>query len=630
MNKINDATEERTENPNSSDAPSSHNEAKDNNQKMSVAGGDKSQKNRRQLLSLLGTSTAAALAGCSGILPGDSDDGGGSSGEHGERVPEIVLEYWAGLGGDTKIFEDTSPVVEEAANALGMDLNIEPVEFTEQIGHVAGDTRSHDISYWSYGFAPDRLDPDEWCRRFSVTWAGGDGQHNPSNWANCSYTRPAEQQARAGSVEEREELVNESQSVLTEEYAAIPVAGSVSFTAYRTDEINLGGAGQAGINRQNPDVYVESTPKNGDSFTAYTSPEMLETTNFAVIESSSSQGVWNKLIHSTLTGYGSDLELDTVLAKEYEVTNEGRTITVELKDATFHNGDPVTSEDVKFTFEQLVRHPGTYTQASQPPYSSIEIIDEKTTEFNLEEPFLPLISRVWPRWGIFHKETWIDGGARENPGEFSMDPVIGSGPFQVNELERGSFLELEPHDGHPSMSPDHRVIFRVYRESQGLFQAFQANEVQMASELSPGLFNRARNMGNAEAVSTKKYTPFGLYPQTPKPPMKFKVLRQALGMALNRQKMNELGFLGQSEPEFAGTLFTQVHPWRPPEDQLTKFTENPQGDVEGARQVLLDAGYTFDDDGNLRYPADSDLSPMWPRGEKPPADQFPCLEEYGG
>jgi peptide/nickel transport system substrate-binding protein len=589
---------------------------------------------RRRVLQLLGASTTVALAGCPSGGSG-SDGGGSGSGSQdgepqGERVPELVLEYWAGLGGDSVIFEDTSPVVQEAANALGMQLEISPVEFTEQIGHVASDTRTHDISYWSYGFAPDRLDPDEWCRRFSVTWAGGDGQHNPSNWANCEYTRPAEEQARAASESERRELVTESQRILTENYAAIPVAGSVSYTAYRSDEIDLAGAGQAGINRQNPEVYVESTPKNGDSFTAYSSTEMLETTNFAVIESSTSQGPWNKLIHSTLTGYGADLELGNVLAKEWEVSDDGRTITVELKDATFHNGDPVTAEDVKFTFEQLVRYPGTYTQASQPPYASIDVIDEKTTEFNLERPFLPLVSRVWPRWGIFHRDTWVEGGAQENPEDFAMDPVIGSGPFQVSQLERGSFLELEPHDGHPTMSPDHNVVFRVFREAQAQFQALASNELQMASALSPGLFERASDTDGVEAVSTVKHTPFGLYPQTPKPPLKFETLRQALGMALNRKKMNDLGFLGESEPEFAGTLFTNVHPWRPPDEELTMFTDDPEGDVEGARELLLDAGYTFDDDGNLHYPADADLSPRWPAEEKPPAGEFPCLEEYGG
>ena len=579
--------------------------------------------NRRQVLSLLGATTAASLAGCSGLLGDDSE----GDGDLGERVPPLVLEYWTGLGGDSKIFEDTSPVVQEAAEALGMELEIAPTQFTEQIGHVANDERTHDISYWSFGFAPDRLDPDEWCRRFSTTWAGADGDHNPSNWANCEYTEPALAQASAQTESERQELVNESQEILTSEYAAIPVAGQVSFTAYRTDEVEIGGAGTAGINRQNPYVYVESTPKNGDSFTAFTSPEMLETTNFGVIESSTSQGVWNKLVHSTLTQYDSNLELTNVLADEWEASNGGRTITVTLKDATFHNGDPVTAEDVQFTFEQLVRHPGTYTQASNPPYDSIDVVDDKTVEFNLEEPFLPLVSRVWPRWGIFHKETWVDGGAVENPEEFSMDPVIGSGPFEINQLESGSFMELVPHDGHPTMSPDHNVVFRVYREPQAMFQGFQANEVQMIAELSPGLFERVQEMDNAEAVSTTKHTPFGLYPQTPKAPLKFKELRQALGMALNRQKINNLGFLGETEPEYAGTLFTNVHPWRPPDDRLTKFTEEPEGEPEAARQLLEDAGYGYDGDGNLHYPPDADLTPLWPAEELPPEEDFPCLSE---
>jgi peptide/nickel transport system substrate-binding protein len=98
-------------------------------------------------------------------------------------------------------------------------------------------------------------------------------------------------------------------------------------------------------------------------------------------------------------------------------------------------------------------------------------------------------------------------------------------------------------------------------------------------------------------------------------------------MALNRQKINNLGFLGETEPEYAGTLFTNVHPWRPPDDRLTKFTEEPEGEPEAARQLLEDAGYGYDGDGNLHYPPDADLTPLWPAEELPPEEDFPCLSE---
>jgi peptide/nickel transport system substrate-binding protein len=59
---------------------------------------------------------------------------------------------------------------------------------------------------------------------------------------------------------------------------------------------------------------------------------------------------------------------------------------------------------------------------------------------------------------------------------------------------------------------------------------------------------------------------------------------------------------------------------------LPTFTDDPTGDAEGAQQVLVDAGWGWDDQDNLHYPADADLSPRWPDGEAPSPDNFPCLD----
>jgi peptide/nickel transport system substrate-binding protein len=126
--------------------------------------------------------------------------------------------------------------------------------------------------------------------------------------------------------------------------------------------------------------------------------------------------------------YNEDAELVQELADDIEVDRGGRRVTVQLIDSTFHNGDPVTAEDVQFTFEHLSENPGSFPQGCNPPYESIDIVDDKTVEFNLERPFLSLVSREWPRWGIFHKESWVESGAREDPSGFEVEPVIRSGP----------------------------------------------------------------------------------------------------------------------------------------------------------------------------------------------------------
>jgi peptide/nickel transport system substrate-binding protein len=53
----------------------------------------------------------------------------------------------------------------------------------------------------------------------------------------------------------------------------------------------------------------------------------------------------------------------------------------------------------------------------------------------------------------------------------------------------------------------------------------------------------------------------------------------------------------------------------------------PEGNPDAAQQALIDAGWGWDDQGRLHYPADKDTSPRWPEGETPDPAEFPCVSE---
>jgi len=120
---------------------------------------------------------------------------------------------------------------------------------------------------------------------------------------------------------------------------------------------------------------------------------------------------------------------------------------------------------------------------------------------------------------------------------------------------------------------------------------------------------------------------YGYYngPNLPKPPSAFREFRDAAGKVLNRERVNQTAFLGESKPQFYASSLADTNPWFPSDADLEPFTEDPQGDPEAAKQVLEDAGWGFDDDGQLHYPADADLKPKWPEGETPAATDFPCV-----
>lgn len=583
---------------------------------------------RRRMLQALGVSGSAALAGCGTNTSGDK--GGNNQGDLGERVPTITLEYWSNLGGLSKIKEDSAPIIKQSLeDRLGMTVEIKPVEFTTQINNTIQDKRTHHIGFWYHTNTPDRLDPHEMTRRYSADWAGGNGQANPPNYANCEYTHAAAGQAQASSEKERQELVTKAHSKMSEDLSTLPIMPNYEFGAVRTDSVTLNGVGEAGVTRTNPNYYIKSKT-DLDQLVAVDTPVAMETGNYPIIDSSGAQAIWNHLITSPLTEYDENFELQNILAKTYEVKDNAKRITVELKDATFHNGDSVTSEDVKFTYKQLWDNPGVYPQASSPPYESINVVDEKTTEFVFSQPYLPLIQKVWPRWGIMHKASWEEGGAPDNPEEFDPDTIIGAGPFSIRDFSVGSHLDLTPHDGHPVHNPDHELFLQAYRNEQTAVQAFSANELQLAPNLSPGSIENIKNDMSDVATTIAKpgFMPFILYPQQSWAPGQFREFRAAVGAAIDRRRISATALRGEAEPELHSTPLMASHPARPDNSDLTKMAP-PEGDKDAARQALSDAGWGWDNNGRLHYPKDKDLSPQWPAEETPNPEEFPCIDSDG-
>jgi len=411
----------------------------------------------------------------------------------------------------------------------------------------------------------------------------------------------------------------------------IPVQNKNDFGAVRTDVVNVSSLGEYGISPINFKFFIESGTKQGDTIISNINPGTVQTKNYLTVNDVLALIPWNRIIHSPVIAYNHNIERELILAEDYRVLDDGQRIEVDLVDgATFHDGSPITSEDVKFTFDHLFSHPETYPNYSNvPPFDSIETPDDKTTVFKFTEPYLPFLTVSLSRWGILSKDAFEDAGAIEDPEGAQFDEIVGSGPFQVNGFESGQEISLEPFDDHPVWSPDHNLVFINYDSEQTALQAFKSNEIQVLNQISTSTFEELQDADYAQTTTYGGFYYYGLYPQFPVAPTKSTAFRRALGTAMNRQKVNDIVFRGiGTNPKHAG-LFLDSHPWYPDDDNMIyKYTEKDQGDIEAARQTLADAGFGWDDNDDLHYPADMNLGDYWPRGETPRAEEFPCIEDY--
>ena len=188
------------------------------------------------------------------------------------------------------------------------------------------------------------------------------------------------------------------------------------------------------------------------------------------------------------------------LAKSWEYSEDGRTITFYLvENATWHDGDPVTSEDVKFTYDYSLEHKTPYVV--NPDGDAIESItapDPYTVVFHLKRKAgTSFVERLCTRVFIVKKSEWenVDDPFTYYPSEGAG--LTGSGPFKFVRQASGQYLELAANDnywrGRPYLDsffsmviPEHDMAVMAFKK--GEIDAVALNPTDVATVLGmPGM-----------------------------------------------------------------------------------------------------------------------------------------------
>lgn len=603
---------------------------------------------RRLLQGLGGTVAISGLAGCNALFGGGGDEttettptdgggGGGGGNQLGERVPEpLVLQHIAGAGSQ-RYRNVAIGIKQNVEAALDVEVETQGRGVIKTLGDMWNDTRKYDFLVIIRGSNPTWLDPVEIMKDYSIDWAGANFKANWSNYADCNFTKFAKGSHIAPSQEERQKLVNAATAISSKDHAPIALFPRNRISVHRNDMLELKDKGSAAFGWGNTHIYVNSNVKTNDN-TLHIAGDTstIATTNHLTQGNPLALAMWSTLPLSPLRVYDKNFQIQNSLAESVESSQGGKELTVRLRDATFHNGDPVTAEDVKFTFKYIWDNPGSFFLATNPGYESIDVVDDKTVKFILEQPALWVATREFAAWGIMHKKSWVEQGASDKPSEFEPDPAnyVGSGPFKIESWEREGHLSLTPHDGHPVFKSDHSIFIEGFNDNASAIESMVGGNVMLALSLDAGNANRAKS-ALGDKVTThvvSKFFNYNIHPSGGTAPAKFPELREAIGAAVDRQTLTKLAygnFSDKVKPTYHSTEFNEQHPWRPPEDWLTAPTTNPSGDPEAARQALKDAGWGWDSEGNLRYPAGANTEPLWPKGEVPGPDKFPCVNDKG-
>lgn len=598
---------------------------------------------RRTYLAALSAGTGLGLAGCLGDDDGDddgdgddSDDSDDSDGDedHGERVETVQMEIIAGIGANTTFIEHGLGILGDALEEdLGLETETQSVELATFWDEVYNDDRSHHLHLDFKGLVPARLDPQPLLEPEKIQNAGANGRQSLTQFASCEYTQYVDESASATDEESRREAVQNALSEASQAVDRIPVFNQVRYGAYRTDQVEPNDSlGTIGIQSFNVDNWINSEGMNGNRRITYTTPTIVGTRNHLQTPNTFTLMNWSTMIYTPLLSFSSGLEIEPYLADDWTTEDEFRTYRFDLReDGQFSNGDPVTAEDVQFTFEYVEDNADILPDAEPQGYASIDVVDDYTVEFNFEESNPTWLRTEAFRWGILPRAVWEEQGATDNPESFAPDPIVGSGPYEINEFRREELLDLEPHDNYWDPPAD-GLTFQAFQDVQSGFRAYQNGEINIFPDISATMANDIRgDMSDTSEVTVMEgFTDWWLIPQTNFGPTKFEEFRLAVSQALDRQEINEVANYGDATPHLYSSILGQTHPFYPEDHEgLRQIAESAEGDTDVASQTLEDAGWTWDDDGNLRYPSDADLDPLWPAEETPMdyPEEWPCVED---
>jgi peptide/nickel transport system substrate-binding protein len=300
-------------------------------------------------------------------------------------------------------------------------------------------------------------------------------------------------------------------------------------------------------------------------------------------------------IFSGLVSHDFDLNPVPDLAEKWEVAPDGHTYTFHLnKGATFHDGAPVTSEDVKFTFEQLLMKYHSRARTSiGGKLSRILTPDPHTVVFEFGKPYAAFLQLVDVTNAPVMPKHLFDG-TDPLTSPHNVNPV-GSGAFKFQEWAKGDHVTLVKNETYFKPGKPHldRVVFKVMPSATTAEIAFENGEADFFMNPAPLDTERLRKT-SAVVVTDKGRQGYAtvetLIPNLARAPLSNLKVRQAIAHSIDKEYIAEKVFFGQS---VAATG---------PVSRLLSWAYNPgvakyERDVALANRLLDEAGYGRGGDG---------------------------------
>lgn len=577
-----------------------------------------SANSRRQVLKKLGVAGASigtmSIAGCAGGSDGGDGGGGGggttSGGKNvksdlpkerkiGEKIHLSNTErYWAAR------YQANVLVDKWMTDKLGLPVKTKPIEFTT----LESREQNGEFHFVTYNWCTLSGDPDN----VLVDRFRSDGARNYTGFSNEKYDKLATKQRQTTDRKKRQEIVYQCQKILGEQRPEHQYLHNVYPYAYNNQRIDPDSVivNVDGLKQIHNWTSMKPLNKNGRELVTnnWDPTDSLNPINSGTTGPSRNATPMS-FMHDFLMRPSPDLLPKPWAAKSVEWA-DNTTINVTLKDGMkFHDGEDVTIDDVMFTYNLLLEKTApAFKVFVNDTIDNIEKTGSNSMRFNLIEPYAPFEAATLSQVPILPQHYWENAmsetGTKDQPWKISFGPqrkIIGSGPFQYGTWDQGSRFVMPAFKDHKFAAPN--IDTRIQRPldtRDAELQAMKNGEYDLLDYWfgSPKkLKEEVSAMDKLTLVQSADDCRQACWNNVQRPPFDDVTMRQAIN-ALIMQAHPVIK--REIYDGFGKKAFTPIPP-------TVSFWHNPdtpwfEGGVDAAETMLSDAGYAWDQDGNLYYP----------------------------
>jgi peptide/nickel transport system substrate-binding protein len=287
------------------------------------------------------------------------------------------------------------------------------------------------------------------------------------------------------------------------------------------------------------------------------------------------------LMYNQLIRFDPDMNAVPELAESWQISPDGLTWTFKLRQGVkFHDGQEMTSADVKFTFDRIVeKSPG---KADFVTVDKIEPMGKYTIKFVTKEPFAGLLASLGSFWGFIISEAGI-----KKYGDLNK-AALGTGPFMLVDWKVEQQMVLKRHPdyfrkGQPYVD---ELVLRVIPDEANIVAALRTGQIHHAFIEDNKNFNLLKDEKNLTGYRSSRLGYDFININASRGPLKDVRVRQAISWTVDRAQVMRVAASGFGRLTAPATA--PMKQWQIPEEQWMRFYKP---DVDRAKKLMADAGF---------------------------------------